>query len=925
MMFTSCHAKRATHNVKAGCQSATRWTCRDSTATGLTTGVKPSRDTVHHTRHRGVVLVIMLLAIVLIASLLYYVLNLGKHVNNRIVTQHSADAAANAQGTWVARQFNTVAMNNITITRYLAAIPVMDAQPMIAEAQYQEYRDLLNGLQETYDPTTGRNAIASNNSLLDSTITGELTRLHTEMIGEQQQLYDVYNTFLNYDITQDTRYPGNIWNAINNLNEISLACMDSLPTLAGLHAADVGRANMEADNSPGIFVTTIPAMVNVAYRHSESNDENLQTHFDDFRNPVLDGRLPDYMSHRIINRGPYDTIFGQRSLTYSLFTPAPTPGSGTGMPDSSLPGLPDSSPTLVMLNSMKFDTSMPDSLFALHDATDGLTQQVTDMIVPTQDKELVFTTSQNTAQRDSSDNVNASLSLSDRIVESVTSSVLSSPFGGGYQSPPSDSQHTPRAGRSPSARTPTGYRTHGIIGRILNGLHSNPNHRSMPFNRHINLFRQNYAQWSKYVTRNELNYLWPDPNFKQHDRFAKPAWTHRYPTTLNPDDQVISRTAYLRLQIKSRYRWGDGFMEAASDGSVAPTYRVQTNFGQNAGNQVEMRDSRLSGSLYMIMTHGWWLGDVIDPTALRLEPQEPQAEPDPDPNATPDPVTDPPPDNSEFTIQPFAEVIPISSNNRVWLYLDHTLVRPVPNGDRDVGVEPFNPDDSNDHINNHVVYIYQVLIYLGINENPLYLGLDSHGPNPHFNRDLTNRERRALRRENDNTFAASSQLAQAYPGALNNSSFVELIPNPYEDLDHDEMPGPVILDTRHFNRTDDHNECDAARQSVREYQDDKLTFLAFASRQNHASFWPSNFDRTKPTNRTSAVAQVVIFNNHSFDLWTPMWQSQLEQTTGWEYWIDRATADLNHNEHPWANETQLQGMIIHLQAITPLAEARLSH
>ena len=50
----------------------------------------------HDQRHRGVVLVIMLLAIVLIASLLYYVLNLGKHVNNRIVAQHSADAAANA-------------------------------------------------------------------------------------------------------------------------------------------------------------------------------------------------------------------------------------------------------------------------------------------------------------------------------------------------------------------------------------------------------------------------------------------------------------------------------------------------------------------------------------------------------------------------------------------------------------------------------------------------------------------------------------------------------------------------------------------------------------------------------------------------------------------------------------------------------------
>ncbi|MFG0247742.1 MAG: TadE/TadG family type IV pilus assembly protein, partial [Phycisphaeraceae bacterium JB051] len=218
--------------------------------TETTSGLKPSGSQ-RHRRQRGVVLVIMLLAIVLIASLLYYVINLGKHVNNRIVAQHSADAAANAQGTWIARQFNTVAMNNVTITRYLAAIPVMDCQPLIAEAQYNEYRRLLDGLQETYNPNTGRNSISSNNTLLDAVLTAELVRLHTEMMSEQQQLYDVYNQFLQYDITQDTRYPGNIWDAMHNLNEISLACLDGIATMPGLHAADVGRANMEADNSSG--------------------------------------------------------------------------------------------------------------------------------------------------------------------------------------------------------------------------------------------------------------------------------------------------------------------------------------------------------------------------------------------------------------------------------------------------------------------------------------------------------------------------------------------------------------------------------------------------------------------------------------------------------------------------------------------------
>jgi hypothetical protein len=865
--------------------------------TGLTRSGSQSNP-----RQRGVVLVIMLLAIVLIASLLYYVINLGKHVNNRIVAQHSADAAANAQGTWIARQFNTVAMNNVTITRYLAAIPVMDCQTLIAETQYNEYRRLLDGLQESYNPNTGLNTISSGNLTLDGNLASELQQLHNEMMSEQQQLYDVYNQFLQYDIQQDTRYPGNIWNAMANLNEISIACMEALPTMAGLHAADVGRVNMEADNSAGTFVTTIPAIVNTPYRHSKMDDTSLATHFDDFKDPVLDGRLPSYMDHRIINRGPFDTVFGQRSLLYSMFDQTRDPGDKT-------------SPALAMLGSQKFDMLQPSSLFSLFDTGEQLTLKATGSSFSDTTANQVQTTTASNAASSSDVTVNASLTMTDTLVDSIAMSVLTSPFGGGYQNPPSDTSNPSRPGRSPSARVPQAYTTNGIMSRILNSLQSNPNHRRMPFNRHINLFRQNYAQWSKYAARNEIKYLWPENGDNVHNRFAKPAWTTRYPTTLDPDEQVIARTAFLRLQIKSRYRWGDdGFLSTGS-------YHIQTNFGDNANNQVEMRDPRTSGSLYLIMTRGWWLGDVLDPISLRMDPVEPD---DTDTNTNTD-ENDEEPDNSEFEVTPFVEVIPISSNNRAWLYLDDSLVRPVPNGDTQLGIPPFDADLSGDSMDQHVVNVYQVVIYLGINTNPLYLGLDSHELNPHENSDLSDSQRSALRRENDNTFHSDSQLARAYVNAMDEDEFVAIIPNPFEGLDHDALPGPVILNTTSFNRTDDGGECNAARESVREYQDQRLRFLAYASRQNQAAFWPTKFDRTKPTNRTSAVAQVVIFNNHSFDLWTPMWQSQIEQTANWQGWINKASSDLSSGEHPWSTDSQLTNMINHLQAVTPLAEARLSH
>lgn len=819
---------------------------------------------------RGVILVIMLLAIVLIASLLYYVLNLGKHVNNRIVTQHAADAAANAQGTWIARQFNTVAMNNITITRYLAAIPVLDSQPMVAHAQYDEYRVLFEGLERSIGQ------VNSGNSLLDSVINTELSRIHNEMTTENNQLQGVHNTFENYDITQDTHYPGNMWTAIENLNEISIACMNSLPTLANVHATDVGRANLQADNSPGIFVTTIPWDVDIAFRHSELSDSQLQTSFDDFMNPVLHGSLPDYDSHRITNRGPFDTVFGQRSLEFSMFG---SPGQFLNLP-----------------------TGIPPSLFVLHDTQGEFAQQISKVLTPTSSIPVTLNKlePQTTAW--------ASLALPQSIIAMTHTATLASPFGGGYQSPPSGTSHPPSVGDSPYDRPPTGYHTYGILRRILYDLQHNPNRRPMPFNQHINLYRQNYAQMTHYVSRNKLNYLWPQNGFKQHDRMAKPLWTADYPNTLNPDDQTIARTAYLRLQIKSRYRWGQGFMQAASDGSLSPTYHVQSNFGQNASNQVEMRESRESPSIYMIMSRNWWLGDEhLNPMDLRAEPNE-----DFD-------------DDQDFNIPPFVEVHEMSDNKRMWLYLDNTLVRPVPEGDSQVGVPPYNPDDDNDNPADHVVYIYQVLIYLGINENPIYASLDSQEFNPHENSNLTGSQRRALRRENDNTFRATSQLANHYHDLMNDEAYVMVISNPFEGINHDTLPGPVTLDSSSFNRSDDGGECDAARDSIRAYQSDKLTFLAYASRQNQAAFWPSRFDRTKPTNRTQGVAQVTVFNNHSFDLWTPMWQVQLQQATNFQNWVNRAEDDLALGNLTQSNQAQLEQMIYHLQAVTPLAEARLWH
>ena len=77
-------------------------------------------------RQRGVVTVITLLAMLLLVGLVFYVINLGRQVNTRVVTQNAADSAAMGGAGWVARSLNVVAMNNVEMARLIAVTNVLE-------------------------------------------------------------------------------------------------------------------------------------------------------------------------------------------------------------------------------------------------------------------------------------------------------------------------------------------------------------------------------------------------------------------------------------------------------------------------------------------------------------------------------------------------------------------------------------------------------------------------------------------------------------------------------------------------------------------------------------------------------------------------------------------------------------------------------
>ena len=127
----------------------------------------------------------------------------------------------------------------------------------------------------------------------------------------------------------------------------------------------------------------------------------------------------------------------------------------------------------------------------------------------------------------------------------------------------------------------------------------------------------------------------------------------------------------------------------------------------------------------------------------------------------------------------------------------------------------------------------------------------------------------------------------------------------------DGMPGPIDLVAGRLAHDDD--------AAQRRY----LTYLAVAQRGDRALLWPRRFRSDKPYPGMVAIAQVKVFNDHSWDLWTPMWQSQLEPVNEYADWlvrIEEAAPDM-----PLVPEQEITDVLAYLQSVEPLADIALQH
>ena len=246
-------------------------------------------------------LVVALLSLILLASLVFYVFNTGQHVTYRMETQNAADNAAISGAGWVARSFNTVAMNNVEMSRLIPLVAVMDSVPVGVDYTLKDQEAVLRAVDT-------RLAVGGN---VPPHVEAALRDVVRPNIQNQLELLRPVNNLLNsgnYDIGAMTFYEdasgrrGQIWQSIESLSALNVATMDNLGLLGQFNAfrgAQIAQRDGGLDGG-GLLLPWVPE---VPWTRGS---------FEDFETVVADGRLPDNQDDPQFNRGPFDVLFGMR-------------------------------------------------------------------------------------------------------------------------------------------------------------------------------------------------------------------------------------------------------------------------------------------------------------------------------------------------------------------------------------------------------------------------------------------------------------------------------------------------------------------------------------------------------------------------------------------------------------------------------------
>lgn len=258
-----------------------------------------------HCRRRGQVLVMVLLSLTMLVGLIFYVYNTGAVVNRRLDLQSAADSVAISGASWMARSMNVVAMDNVAMSRMLAASVVLDSIPLASKMALQEVTDW----EACLSAQLARPMPSSKGGTL---LRDGLQALQARMVKQRDILTPIDYTFnkSGFDVANDTFWAirgrggppphGNLWRAAVAADDLSQVTVDSAGMLAQTDAMNWGKAN---DTPASLLVPVLPIL------------PAKRGNFDQFQYPLV----------------------GQEKVENERVTIQATGGTGGAIPDAEFP------------------------------------------------------------------------------------------------------------------------------------------------------------------------------------------------------------------------------------------------------------------------------------------------------------------------------------------------------------------------------------------------------------------------------------------------------------------------------------------------------------------------------------------------------------------------------------------------------------
>jgi len=250
----------------------------------------------------GAVMIVMLFGLALMAGLLFYVLNSGRHIQKRTETQHAADVATMSAATQLARHLNTISQNHVGITRSLSLVNILDSLPEAVDFTQADQQALLDVTQlmlpeSRQSPQTYR-ALNSFEFEVQSTL-------------RHLRALDLVLNHSSFSMDETTYYNpqgsdrGWLWRGMLAMDQTNQAIAEDLnaPTFGGMiHFTGLSGGETHLSSEQGTIFAG-PQLANWPLERGR---------FSDFERPLVSGLLPQAIDHTVIRRGPWDTVFGWR-------------------------------------------------------------------------------------------------------------------------------------------------------------------------------------------------------------------------------------------------------------------------------------------------------------------------------------------------------------------------------------------------------------------------------------------------------------------------------------------------------------------------------------------------------------------------------------------------------------------------------------